>query len=472
MEPTAVTGLQVLRSSKTPPHGDQDIPSTRAPACVEQALPTGNQRYGASPFNSDPSDIPSKAVPPSTRPTTGPKQKSFRFVVTTNPTQFKSKETMRENRKHVMNDFLHKERSKTRPRDIRAEGPAEVEQPERLDPYQPKTKTTTNLLPPVRKLDTDAVALAGLNVRTHTWIQDWIDESTTDLVGAGKRRVATQSWYPEARSHGPDGSAVSFESYMDKIPKLARSEYEAYLLNKSTGTTAVEHSMPAAIPRLQSSGVSLGINHLETRMDQNEKSYQTAQRNELEGCDTQPLDNTALACEPIVEQSLATENGLSGLSQLDLQAFSATAVPASQHHVRNNPLKQRLQHLVEYLASQGESSPDSTSSITDSDHSASHTGYQYHNGKPDADSPDSSNNTRSNTQHAFGSTGQTSYNQPCDRSRTTFVPGPTKEYGDNERVQTDTRQTQNDEENGKVIPCPLKLELKCAGMDDNMSSLL
>jgi hypothetical protein len=447
MEPTAVTGLQGLRSSKTPPHGDQDIPSTQAPACAEQALPTGNQRYGASPFNSD---IRSKAVPPSTQPTIAPKQKPWRFVVTTDPTQFKSKETMRENRKHVMNDFLRKER--TRPRDVRAEGPAEVEQPGRLDPYQPKAKTTTNLLQPVRKLDTDAVALARLNVRAHSWIQDWIDESTTDLVGAGKRRVAMESWYPEARSHGP--------------------EYEAYLLNKSTGTTAVEHSLPAAIPRLQSSDVSLGINHSETSMNQNEELYQTTQHNELEGCSTQPLDNTTLAYEPIVEQSLATEKGILGLPQLDLQAFSATAVPASQHHVRNNPLQQRLQQLVEYLASERESSPDSTSSVTDSDHSASHTGYHHHNGTLDADSPDSSNNTRSNTQHAFGSTVQTSYNQPCDRSRTTFVPGPTQEYGDNERVQTDTRQTQNDQENGKVIPCPLKVELKCAGMDDNMSSLL
>lgn len=60
-------------------------------------------------------------------------QDSFRFHVTTNPTQLKDKAEMRENRKHVMHDYLRKERFKTPgTRDIRAEGAVQVAKRRRL----------------------------------------------------------------------------------------------------------------------------------------------------------------------------------------------------------------------------------------------------------------------------------------------------------------------------------------------------
>lgn len=86
-----------------------------------------SENDNASALISDASDTPPRTASHSTQPPTLQKQDSFRFLVTTNPTQFKNKVVMRENRKHVMNDFLRKERRKTPgTRDIRAEGPAEV----------------------------------------------------------------------------------------------------------------------------------------------------------------------------------------------------------------------------------------------------------------------------------------------------------------------------------------------------------
>jgi len=93
-------------------------------------------------------------------------------------------------------------------------------------------------------------------------------------------------------------------------------------------------------------------------------------------------------------------------------------------------------------------------------------------GAPNTDSPDSSNDTHPQRQNALGNTSQASCNQSSDSSRTTVDPDSVQGHEGNSRVQIDTRQARNDEETGKVIPCPLRLELKCAGMDDNMSSLL
>jgi len=95
---------------------------------------------------SDASDAISNAISRPTRPATSQRQDSFRFLVTTNPTQFKNKTVMRENRKHVMNDFLRKERRKTPgTRDIRAEGPAEViEKRRRLEAEGKKAKKPRN----------------------------------------------------------------------------------------------------------------------------------------------------------------------------------------------------------------------------------------------------------------------------------------------------------------------------------------
>jgi hypothetical protein len=60
-------------------------------------------------------------------------QGSFRFFVTTNPNQLKDKAEMRKNRKHVMRDYLRKERCKAPgTRDIRAEGSTQTEKRRRL----------------------------------------------------------------------------------------------------------------------------------------------------------------------------------------------------------------------------------------------------------------------------------------------------------------------------------------------------
>jgi len=473
MKATDLAGLQDSMSSETPAHGDQDIALTRTPASVDQVLATGNQSYGTSSLRSDANDVSSKAVIPSNRPTIAPKQDSFRFLVTTNPTQFKDKMVMRENRKHVMNDFLRKERRKTPgTRDIEAIGPAEVEKRKNIYSYQREDRMTGNLLVPLHKLDTVAVAPAEPDPRT--------DAGAEDSRGAGKHRVAVESRNREARSHSLDGLTVSPESSLSRSKTLVPSKEEADLLGTLTDTTVVEHSIPTAIPRSPFSGASIDIKILERYTGQNGLSYHNTQRKKLEGYITQPIENTVLACKPIVEQSLATGTGFLALPRLDLQTLIGTPEPASRDHVRDNPFQQRLQQLVKGLAWEGERSPDSTSSITDTDdtsslsgHSASPSGHHCHNGANNADSPDSSNNNiGSDRQHAFGTTSQTSYNQASDSSRTVYGSGPIQGYGDIERVRVATRQSRNYQGNGKVIPCPLRLELKCAGTDDNMSSLL
>lgn len=59
----------------------------------------------ANSLMSDARDTPSSHASRPAQQATVQKQDSFRFLVTTNPTQFKNKVVMRENRKHVMNDF-------------------------------------------------------------------------------------------------------------------------------------------------------------------------------------------------------------------------------------------------------------------------------------------------------------------------------------------------------------------------------
>jgi hypothetical protein len=99
-----------------------------------------------------------------TRPSTLQKQDAFRFLVTTNPTQFKNKTLMRENRKHVMNDFLRKERRKTPgTRDIRAEGPAEVQKRRRLGSDGKEARRPRTLAAPGRVLDTGVLTPQSSN---------------------------------------------------------------------------------------------------------------------------------------------------------------------------------------------------------------------------------------------------------------------------------------------------------------------
>jgi hypothetical protein len=115
-------------------------------------------------FMHDASDAPSSATLRPARPATLQKQNSFRFLVTTNPTQFKNKTVMRENRKHVMNDFLRKERRKTPgTRDIRAEGPAEVQKRRRLGSDGREAMRPKNLAAPGRLLETGVLTPQSSN---------------------------------------------------------------------------------------------------------------------------------------------------------------------------------------------------------------------------------------------------------------------------------------------------------------------
>jgi hypothetical protein len=123
-----------------------------------------SQNVDANTLMSDASDTPSRAT---SRPAQLPapqKQDSFRFLVTTNPTQFKNKMLMRENRKHVMNDFLRKERRKTPgTRDIRAEGPVEVEKRRRTESDNRKARKSKNLAAPGRVLETGVLTPQSSN---------------------------------------------------------------------------------------------------------------------------------------------------------------------------------------------------------------------------------------------------------------------------------------------------------------------
>jgi hypothetical protein len=119
----------------------------------------------ASSFARDPHNAVQNAAPQSTRPATLKKQDSFRFLVTTNPTQFKDKTLMRGNRKFVMNDFLRKERCKTPgTRDIRAEGPAEVEKKrKRLESDAKKARKSRNSAATRRVLETGVLTPQSSN---------------------------------------------------------------------------------------------------------------------------------------------------------------------------------------------------------------------------------------------------------------------------------------------------------------------
>jgi hypothetical protein len=478
MDLEAVAGSQELMLSATPAHSHQDTPSTRVAALVDQAFATDDQQYSASSITSDAGDVPSKAVLASPRPAMAPKQDSLRFLVTTHPAQFKDKDAMRENRKHVMADFLRKERRKTKKPNVREEA-TETEKPRRHDPHKQGAEKWKNLVVPARELHTVAPIPGWPNRRSAAWITRSTSEWTEKPGEAGKHRVAGKSMNLGARNHSPDGSAVLPGGSVNEAASLVPPNNQLDLFDAKTGTDSMKDTIPAIIPRLPSSTVPVGIGGIQARANHhNVKSHNTIQPKVSEGRTDQPVGNTTLTCQPLVEQNPATVKDLSVLPRLDRQTLSATPDPASQDRVRNNPFQRRLQQLVEYLASEGESSPDNISSTIDSDdasgrsdNSGDHSGYRYHDGVPNSDSPEFSHNAHSHTQHTIGSTSLTSCNQsnsPCAISG----PNPTQGYGDNERVRTDTHQTQNGQQNGKVIPCPLRFQLKCAGMDDNMSSLL
>lgn len=458
MESTATTGLQELSLNDAPAASDQHLPFTRTAEDVDRTPASGNQHYGVSSLTRDASDVSSKAVLPLTQSTSAQKRDSFRFLVATNPTHFKDKATMRENRKHVMNDFLSKERRKApHARDLRAEGPVSYTA---LDPVE--------------------VTPHRLNLETKVWIKEITGGWPKGSEGADRSITAYNLWNGEAQSHSPGGSAESPKRPPNKAAGLVSPNDKADLFVELASTDAVEDLKPAIKPEFPSSGLSIGVEDLEARVHhQNEVSYHVAQPEVSERCADQPVSDTALACDTTLGQSLATVERPSGLPLLDCETLSAATKPESQDRVRDNPFRRRLQQLLEDLALEEESSSESTSSTTDSDdvsshddHSARHSGYSSHNGAPNSDGPGSSNGSRSNGQLASGSTSQTSCDQSSDSSRTGSGPDLTQGFEDNERVRISTRQTQNDQENGKVIPCPLTIELKCAGKDDNMSSLL
>jgi hypothetical protein len=476
MESTTTTGLQELRSNETPAASDQDLPLTRTPEDVDRTPASVNQYYGASSLTRDASDASSKAVLPSTQSTIAPKEDSFRFL----GTQFQDEATMWENRKHVMNDFFGEERRKTgHARDSRIERPVEVDKRRRLREHEQLAKQLKIFAARARRLDTVEVTPDRLDPEIKFWrelLSEWPEESERAYMGL----IPWNLWYREARGHNPGESANSLEGPLYKVAGLVSLNDEAHLFEKPTSTDAVENLKSIITPEFGSSGPSIGIEDLVARVHhQNEKSYHVAQPEMSEKCSDQPVADTALACDSILGQSLATIQCPLNLSQLDVETLSAAPKSESQDRVRNNPFRRRLQQLLEDLALEEESSSESASSTTDSDdtssdndHSASYSGYNSHNGAPNSDSPGSSNGSRSNGQHASGSTSQTPCNQSIDSSRTGHAPRVTQGYGDNECVRTSTRQTQNDQKNGKVIPCPLKLELDCAGADNNMSSLL
>ncbi|GAB7325254.1 hypothetical protein MBLNU13_g09318t1 [Cladosporium sp. NU13] len=123
-----------------------------------------SENDNASALISDARDTPPRTASHSTQPPTLQKQDSFRFLVTTNPTQFKNKVVMRENRKHVMNDFLRKERRKTPgTRDIRAEGPAEVVKRRRTESIGRKARKSGALDAPSHLLESGVLTPQSSN---------------------------------------------------------------------------------------------------------------------------------------------------------------------------------------------------------------------------------------------------------------------------------------------------------------------
>lgn len=165
-----------------------------------------------SPFASHASNTPSHAASYSDRSAKVPKQDSFRFLVTTNPTQFKNKALMRENRKHVMYDFLRKERCKTPgTRDIRAEGPAEVEKRRRLESDSKRTKVSKHLAAPVRTLETGVLTPQSSN-----------DGAASSLLYGSETEGTVMTLATRTASHTPCYS----ESLMALIPRSVAHDKE------------------------------------------------------------------------------------------------------------------------------------------------------------------------------------------------------------------------------------------------------
>lgn len=82
--------------------------------------------------NHDRSRNPSNS-PPANKPAT---QTSFRFHVVDHPNKLKDRKQLRENRQHVMRDFLSKERQRPESTDARVKGSARVDKKRKRTPSQ------------------------------------------------------------------------------------------------------------------------------------------------------------------------------------------------------------------------------------------------------------------------------------------------------------------------------------------------
>ena len=315
---------------------------------------------------------------------------------------------------------------------------------------------------------------------TSTWTEEGVEGSRC----AYRAMALEETKESDAPSHITDRSASSPKSPPRKTMSLVPPHDPSDLIAERSGLEIVD-LVPITTPRPSpaAAAVSVDVEDLEPRNNfQNETPYHTtvAQPDVSQSTfarETQPMDIVTLASGMVVGLKLTAE--CLNLPELNVPPSSTTLLSPAQDDVGKNPFKRRLEQLVEYLACERSSSSCGTSSVTDSDdassrseHSQSHSGSRHRNGASSSDDPNSAKGSGSHGQHASGSTDQTPCEQPSDRSRNTSSSGPVREHEESGRVRTDTRQVKNDQDTAKVIPCPLRLELNCAGMDENMSSLL
>lgn len=465
MDSTLSTSLGRLKVGDPGTLSEQGIRSYGAPTGVDKTFFAGKQlsqsAKGEAHANEDPSAEPQ-------RPNTSRKQDSFRFLIDTNPTQFKDNVLMRENRKHVMRDFLRKERVKTPgKRDIRAEGPLEVEKRRHLVSDAAKAKKSRDLAAPSRMYS------AGLPAPQMS--ADW---SGASINGGAASLLALLSSNPlSVNDCLPDGTEI----YIKPGEQGVREE-NPYSANEFEGHGSTSEPSPQRVCPLatetdsnttekgsSSRGVSDVLGNVQS---------QSHQSDELSTC-VNPLqeNNATPGGDAVAEQFVETTVDLSDSHQYDDESASATPESARQLHERHNPFMRRLQQLSRDIASEDDSDHSSRyGSDTDNDdagiakeHLDSHNGYRHHNGTSNPATKHSSHSSGIR-QHTSNSTGQGSSLDARDNLRDDVDPPDGVEDG--EHVRTDTRRAQNNSGCGTVILCPLGPELKCLGKDENMSSLL
>jgi hypothetical protein len=208
----------------------------------------GSEYLDASPFAHDPHNATPNATLHSTRPATLKKQDSFRFLVTTNPTQFKDKTLMRGNRKFVMNDFLRKERCKTPgTRDIRAEGPAEVEKKrKRLELDAKKARKSRNTVATRRVPDTGVLTPQSSN-----------DGTASSLLYGSDTEGTVTTLAP--RTH----TSQYADSHLALVPRsVANDEEDEFPMCTSAGDGTTHHPVTCNCQWPEQEGQDLGVHDL------------------------------------------------------------------------------------------------------------------------------------------------------------------------------------------------------------------